>query len=54
VLLGSLLLGTINVALSVLGIDAAWQMLVYGLVILIALTVDSYLQKLLGKMAVGA
>ena len=53
VLLGSLLLGTINVALAVLGIDAAWQMLVYGLVILIALTVDSYLQKLLGKMAVG-
>jgi len=54
VLLGSLLLGTINVALAVLGIDAAWQMLVYGLVILIALTIDSYLQRLLGKLAVSS
>ncbi len=52
VLLGCVLLGTINVALAVLGIDAAWQMLVYGLVILIALTVDSYLQRFLRKMDV--
>ncbi|MDR3689598.1 MAG: ABC transporter permease [Fimbriimonas sp.] len=54
VLLGCLLLGTINVALAVLGIDAAWQTLVYGIVILIALTIDSYLQRLLRRLAVGA
>jgi len=53
VLLGCLLLGTINVALAVLGIDAAFQTLVYGLVILIALTIDSYLQRLMGRLAVG-
>ncbi len=37
VLLGSLLLATMSVALSVLGIDATWQGLAYGLVILVAL-----------------
>lgn len=50
VLLGSLLLGTINVALAVLGIAATWQNLVYGLVILIAMTVDLGIQAGLTRM----
>lgn len=37
-LLGCLLLATIGQALAVLGIDATWQGLAYGLIILIALT----------------
>lgn len=45
VVLGCLLLGTINVALSVLGIAGTWQLLVYGIAILFALIVDSWLQK---------
>jgi rhamnose transport system permease protein len=45
VLLGCLLLGTINVALAVLGIAATWQLLVYGAVILIALMVEMGLQR---------
>ena len=39
-LLGCLLLSCINVGLAVLGIDANWQMLAYGVVILIAIFVD--------------
>ena len=53
VIIGCLLLGTINVALAVLGIDATWQMLVYGLVILIALILDSSVRRWLGKLAEG-
>jgi rhamnose transport system permease protein len=45
VVLGCLLLGAINVALSVLGIDATWQQLVYGSVILLAVIVDTGLQR---------
>lgn len=45
VVLGCLLLGVINVALAVLGIAATWQLLVYGLVILIAMLLDSALQR---------
>lgn len=51
VLLGCLLLGTINVALAVLGIDETWQMLVYGLVILIALILDSGVQRWLTQLS---
>lgn len=40
VLMGCLLLSCINVALSVLGIGADWQMVTYGAIILIALTID--------------
>jgi ABC-type glucose/galactose transport system permease subunit len=36
VVLSCILLSLINVGLSVVGIDASWQMLVYGLVVLIA------------------
>ena len=45
VFLGCALLSTINVALTVLGIDADWQMLVYGATILIALLIDSISQS---------
>lgn len=41
VLMGCLLLSCINVGLSVLGIDENWQMLSYGLVILIAIVLDA-------------
>jgi rhamnose transport system permease protein len=41
VVLGCFLLGAINVALAVLGIEGAWQLFVYGLVILLALILDS-------------
>lgn len=51
VLLGCLLLGTINVALAVLGIAATWQLLVYGVVILVALVVDQGAQRLLARGA---
>ena len=53
VLLGCLLLGTINVALAVLGIDETWQMLVYGVVILVALTLDSAVRRWLSKLSEG-
>lgn len=39
-LLGCLLLSCINVALSLLGIDANWQMLAYGVVILFGIGID--------------
>jgi rhamnose transport system permease protein len=41
VFLGCALLSCINVALTVLGIDADWQLLVYGSTILIALSIDA-------------
>lgn len=52
VLLGCLLLGAINVSLAVLGIPGTWQLAVYGLVILIAVTADSLLQRQI-RRAVG-
>lgn len=45
VVLGCMLLGVINVALAVVGIAADWQLLVYGFVILIALTLDAVLGR---------
>lgn len=45
VLIGCVLLGTINVALSVVGIEADWQLLVYGAVILLALSLDGLLAR---------
>ena len=47
VALGCLLLGAINVALSVLGIAESWQQLVYGAVILVAVVVDSGIKRLM-------
>lgn len=43
--LGCLLLAAINVALSVLGIDANWQVLAYGVVILAAVTIDGLVSR---------
>ena len=45
VLLGCLLLGAINVALAVLGLAGTWQLAVYGFVILLAVTADSFLHR---------
>ncbi len=54
VLLGCLLLGTINVALAVLGVAATWQLLVYGVVILIALLVDMGIQRTMLRLQEAA
>lgn len=53
VFLGSLLLGTINVALSVLGVASTWQLAVYGFVILLAVTVDAVIQRELQRATTG-
>jgi rhamnose transport system permease protein len=53
VFLGCLLLGTINVALSVLGIAATWQLAVYGIVILLAVVVDAIIQRELRRASTG-
>lgn len=53
VVLGCLLLGTINVALSVLGIAATWQLAVYGFVILLAVVVDAIIQRELRRASTG-
>lgn len=45
VLLGCLLLACINVGLTILGIDANWQMLAYGLVILIGIVADGLMRR---------
>jgi rhamnose transport system permease protein len=45
VLIGCTLLGTINVALSVVGVASDWQLLVYGAVILVALGMDGLLTR---------
>lgn len=43
--LGCLLLGILNVSLSVLGVAATWQHAVYGMAILLALSVDKTIQN---------
>jgi rhamnose transport system permease protein len=53
VVLGSLLLGTISVALSVLGVASTWQLAVYGFVILLAVTVDALIQRELRRATTG-
>lgn len=53
VVLGSLLLGTINVALSVLGVASTWQLAVYGFVILLAVIVDAFIQRELQRATTG-
>jgi len=53
VVLGCLLLGTINVALAVLGIDATWQTAVYGFVILLAVVTDAIIQTELRRASTG-
>ena len=51
VLLGCLLLSCINVALTVLGVGADWQLVTYGATILIALTTDGLVRKLAERKA---
>ncbi len=51
VVLGCFLLGSINVALAVLGIEASWQLLVYGLVILLALVIDAMTRRTLERVS---
>jgi rhamnose transport system permease protein len=53
VFLGCLLLGTINVALAVLGVASTWQLAVYGFVILLAVTADSIIQRELQRATTG-
>ncbi len=53
VLLGCLLLGTINVALSVLSIAATWQLAVYGAVILLAVLFDDLSARRLRRTLTG-
>ena len=53
IFLGSLLLGTINVALSVLGVASTWQLAVYGFVILLAVTIDALIQRELRRATTG-
>lgn len=47
--LGCLLLGVINVALSALGIEGKWQLAVYGALILVAVIVDDLLLRRLRR-----
>ncbi len=51
--LGCLLLGVINTALFILGISGFWQLATYGLAILVAITVDTAIQRSLGRRATG-
>ena len=45
VVIGCALLACVNTALSVLGIDATWQVLSYGAIILVALLTDALLSR---------
>jgi ribose/xylose/arabinose/galactoside ABC-type transport system permease subunit len=47
-LLGCLLLGLVNVALPMLGVSAFWQLALYGLAILVAAAMDTFIQRRLG------
>lgn len=51
--LGCLLLGTINVALAVLGVGETWQVAVYGFLILWAVTIDAIIQRELRRATTG-
>lgn len=53
VFLGCLLLGTISVALAVLGVASTWQLAVYGLVILLAVIIDGIIQRELQRATTG-
>jgi len=53
VVLGCLLLGTINVALAVLGVAATWQLAVYGIVILLTVIVDAIVQRQIRRLITG-
>ena len=54
VFLGCVLLGAINVALAVLGIAETWQVLIYGIVILVAVIVDAAVRRIAERRTLGA
>ena len=51
--LGCLLLGTINVALAVLGVAATWQLAIYGIVILLTVIIDAIIQRQIRRLITG-
>jgi rhamnose transport system permease protein len=51
VLLGCMFLGVVNTAMPVVGIPGAWQHAIYGIAILAAAMIDSFIQKRSGRMA---
>jgi rhamnose transport system permease protein len=51
--LGCMLLGTINVALAVLGIAETWQLAVYGIVILLTVSIDAIFQHQIRRLVTG-
>lgn len=53
-LTGCLLLGVIYVGLAVLGISAFWQLAIYGLAILLAVTFDTLVQRQAGRSKDGS
>lgn len=52
VVLGALLLGTVNTSLAVLGVSAFWQQAIYGMIIIIALLIDKGVHDTLTKEAI--
>jgi len=50
-LLGCLLLGVVNVALTVLDVEPGWQLAIYGVVILMACITDTLIQRSAGTAA---
>ena len=50
-LLGCLLLGIINNAISITGISGFWQEAIYGLIVILAIVLDRYYQVGLTKSA---
>jgi rhamnose transport system permease protein len=53
-LTGCLLLGVVYVGLAVLGISAFWQLAIYGLAILVAVSFDTIMQRQVGKSKEGS
>lgn len=53
-LTGCLLLGVVYVSLAVLGISAFWQLAIYGVAILLAVSFDTVIQRKVGKSNEGS
>lgn len=53
VVLGCLLLGTINVALAALGIAEQWQLAIYGALILVAVVADDFVVRRMRRRSGG-
>jgi rhamnose transport system permease protein len=48
-IIGCLLLGVINNAISITGVSVLWQEAVYGFIIIISIVIDNAVKKRLGK-----